>query len=181
VANHGAVVRSVTQVDKVVNAVSPLFLDQGAEQTRSSAVAPPLVWTDEARFVAQAGTHAGGTLRDRVLMYPSPAAAAEYSLVSFSPAGGEVGRLLRTDSALRRLAVEHGMRTTDQPGVLPAFARQNGVAMPVNPNVIELPSYETGQALVARVEAAVLAAFGPSPSTPETTESVPSPVPSTGP
>ena len=187
VANNGAVVRNVTQVDMVVNAVSPLFLDQGAEQTRtgpspqSAEAGSPLVWTDEAGFVAQAAAHAGSNRPDRVLMYPSPDVAAEYSVVPFTAAGGEVGKLLATDPALRRLAVEHGIRTTNQPGVMPAFARQNGVVVPVNVNAIELPSYETGQALVARVEAAVLAAFGPSPSTSETTESVPSPAPSTGP
>lgn len=187
VANNARVVSSVTQVDRIVNAVSPLFLDQDAESTRTDpsarnvGVASPLAWTDEASFIAQAAAHAGGVGPDRVLMYPSLDVAAEYSLVPFTPAGAEVGRLLGTDPALRRLAVEHGIRTTAQPGVLPAFARQNGVAVPVNPNAIELPSYETGQALVVRVEAAVLAAFGPSPSTTETTESVPSPVPSTGP
>jgi hypothetical protein len=190
VANNGEVVRSVAQVDKIVNAVSPLFLDQGAEQTTTDShpehtqnvgLAPPLVWTDEADFVARAAVHAGSIRPDRVLMYPSPDVVATYALVSFTPAGSEVDQLLATDPELRQLAVEHGMRTTTQPGAMPAFARQNGVAVPVNlPKGIRLPSYDTGQALVTRVEAAVLAARGPDPAS-ESTESIPSPVPSTSP
>jgi hypothetical protein len=164
VANNSAVVSGVSQVDEIVNAVSPLFLDQGAEQTRANVgAAPPLVWTDEASVVAQAATDVGRTQPDRVLMYPSPDVVADYSLVSFTPAGSEVGRLVSTDPTLRRLAVEHGMRTRTQPDALTAFARQNGVAVAANPvNAIALPSYDTGQALVTRVEAAVLAASGPS-------------------
>jgi hypothetical protein len=168
VASNRAVVSGVAQVDKIVNAVSPLFLEQGAEQIRTDPVrrnvgaASPLVWTDEAGFVAQAAAHGSSIPRDTVLMYPSPDVVADYSFVSLTAAGGEVGKLLGTDPTLRRLAVEQGLRTTQQPGAMPAFARQHRVAVPLNLDGVELPSYDTGQALVTRVEAALLGAFGPS-------------------
>lgn len=189
VANNGAAVASHAQVDKIVNAVSPLFLAQGPAQTSTApfnrytqigGLGPPMVWTNEARFVALAAAHDGTIHPDSVLMYPTPGVVADYTLVPFTPTGNKAGRLLTTDPTLQRLAVENGFRTTREPAALAAFARQNGVEVPVTlPHAIPLPTYDNLQALVTRVDAALLAALGPRPRTTATSQSVPSPV-STG-
>ena len=188
VANNGAVVASHAQVDKIVNAVSPLFLAQGFAEpstapfdrpTRIGVLGPPMVWTSEARFVARAAAHDGTVHSDGVLMYPAPGVVAAYTLVPFTSTGSEAGRLLTTDPSLQRLVVENGFRTTKEPAALAAFARQNGVEVPVTlPPAIPLPTYDNLQALVTRVDAALLA-VGPGPRTTATSQSVPSPV-STG-
>jgi hypothetical protein len=190
VANNGTVVGSQEQVDKIVNAVSPLFLAQGPAQTSTApfdhytqpgGLAPPMVWTSEARFVAHAATHDGTIPPDSVLMYPNPGVVADDTLLPFTPTGSEVGRLLTADPTLQRLAVENGFRTTKEPAALGAFARQNGVEVPATlPHAIPLPTYDNLQALVTRVGAALLAARGSGPTTSATSKSVPSPV-STGP
>jgi hypothetical protein len=165
-------------------------LAQGSSQTSTApfkhyaeigGLAPPMVWTNEARFVAHAAAHDGTIHPDSVLMYPSPGVTADYTLLPFTPTGSEAGRLLTTDPTLQRLAVENGFRTTTNPDALAAFARQNGVEVPVAlPHAIPLPTYDNLQALVTRVDAALLAALGPGPTTTATSESVPTPV-STGP
>ena len=190
VANNGAVVGSQAQVDEIVNDVSPLFLAQGPAQTSTApfnhyteigGLAPPMVWTNEARFVAHAAAHDGTIHPDSVLMYPTPGVVADYTLLPFTPTGSEAGKLLTADPMLQRLAGESGFRTTKEPAALAAFARQNGVEVPVTlPHAIPLPTYDNLQALVTRVDAALLAALGPGPATAATSQSVPSPV-STGP
>ena len=190
VANNGAVVGSRAQVDKIVNAVSPLFLVQGPARTSTAPFthytetggrAPPMVWTSEARFVAYFAAHHGTTHPDGVLMYPIPGVVADYTLVPLTSTGTEAGRLLTVDPTLQRLAVENGFRTTKEPAALVAFARQNGVEVPVTlPHAIPLPTYDNLQALVTRVDAALLAALGPGPTTAATSQSVPSPA-GTGP
>ena len=185
VANDGAVVGSRAQVDKTVNAVSPLFLVQGPAQTSTAPFthyteigggAPPMVWTSEARFVAYSAAHHGTIHPDGELMYPIPGVVADYTLVPLTSTGSEAGRLLTTDPTLQRLAVEHGFRTTKDPAALVAFARQNGVEVPVTlPHAIPLPTYDNLQALVTRVDAALLAARGPGPAPAATSQSVPSP------
>ncbi len=188
VANNGAVVGSQAQVDKIVNAVSPLFLVQGPAQmstapfnryTQIGGLAPPMVWTNEARFVAHAAAHDGTIHPDSVLMYPNPGVVADYTVLPFTPTGSRAGRLLTTDPTLQRLTVENGFRTTKEPAALTAFARQNGIEVPVTlPHTIPLATYDNLQALVNRVDAALLA-VGPGPRTTATSQSVPSPV-STG-
>jgi hypothetical protein len=188
VANNSSVVGSQAQVDKIVNAVSPLFLVQGPAQTSAAVfshytqlggLAPPMVWTSEARFVAHAAVP--GTIHpDSALMYPTPGVSAAYTLLPFTPAGSEAGRLLTTDPTLQRLAVENGFRTK-APAALAGFARQNGVEVPMTlPSAIPLPTYDNLEALVIRVDAALLAARGQGPTTAATSQSVPSPG-STGP
>jgi hypothetical protein len=169
VANNSNVVGSQAQVDKIVNAVSPLFLAEGPAQTSTApfnhytqreGLAPPMVWTNEAQFVAHAAAHDGTIHPDSVLMYPTPGVVADYTLLPFTPTGSEVGRLLTTDPALQRLAVENGFRTKE-PAAAAGFARQNGVEVPVTlPHAIPLPTYDNLQALVTRVDAALLAARG---------------------
>ena len=188
VANNSSVVGSQAQVDKIVNAVSPLFLAQGPAQTSTALFnrytqigrAPLMVWTNEARFVAHAAAHKGTLHPDGVLMYPTPGVVADYTLLPFTSTGNEVGRLLTTDPTLQRLAVEDGFRTKE-PAALAGFARQNGVEVPMTlPDAIPLPTYDNLRALVIRVDAALLAARGPGPTTVATSQSVPSPG-STGP
>jgi hypothetical protein len=177
VANNGTVVGDHVHVDKIVNAVSPLFLAQGSAPTNTA----PMVWTNEARFVAQAVTPNGTMHPDRVLMYPTPDVVADHTLLPFTTTGREIGRLLTTDGTLQRLAVARGFRPATASAALVAFARQNGVDVPATlPRTIPLPTYDNLRALVTRVDAALLAALGPDRTTEATSPSVPSPA-TTGP
>jgi len=187
VANNNNVVENPSQVDGVINAVSPLFLEQG--YTEQSTEAPfedylsigigktPMVMIYEAQFVARAAARDGSIQPDMVLMYPDPDVLSKHTLVPLTANGNEVGQLLEDDPKLQQLAVENGFRTA-KPGAFSSFVQTNHVAVdPQLLNVIEPPTYDNLESLITKINAALHVTLGPRTSPPATTES--SPVPAT--
>ena len=135
VANQDRVLGSAASVDKVVNQVSPLFLEQnhGDQSTEvlfhdylSKRAGPTaMVMIPEAQFVARAAARDGSIRPNMVLMYPSPDVLSKYTLVPLSSAGDTVGRLLTDDPTLQQLAVEHGFRITSKPKAFDSFVKQD--------------------------------------------------------
>jgi hypothetical protein len=107
---------------ELTEALSRLFLAQGQppessqqpfEQYRDlGAGHTPLLWAYESQYVyaAVAGPRPP---EDAVLMYPEPTVYSTHTVVPFTGAGDEVGRLLTEDPELRGLVAEHGYRTGD--------------------------------------------------------------------
>ena len=96
VANHDRVLTSTAATQSVLNAVSPLFLEQGAAvrgpaspfagylasgDLSAGARKVPMVITDEAQFVASAA--AGRIHPDMVLMYPDPGIQLQQTVLAF--------------------------------------------------------------------------------------------------
>ncbi len=134
VANGNRVLADQADVDRVVNAISPLFVNVGDTALTSRALldefltgrlaATPAAITYEAD-VAERGA------RGVTIAYPDPSAVAERSMVPFTRDGADVVALFARDKTLRKLAGEHGLH-----GAPPAAV----------PNV-PLPSYDTLHAL----------------------------------
>jgi hypothetical protein len=174
VANKNQVLDSVAGVDRVVNQVTPVFLEQPGTQQSPQALfdnylsageqATPMVMTSEAQFVASAAAR-GGIGPNRLLMYPVPDVLSKSTLVPLSPAGDAVGRLLTDDPPLQQLAVGHGFRIASKPAALASFARQNKLASlePRPVDVIGSPQFDILGALMTRIDAALHVTLGPGP------------------
>ncbi|HEX2313421.1 MAG TPA: hypothetical protein VHJ17_06815 [Thermomonospora sp.] len=160
VANGSAVVRDARAEARVLPLVGRLFHDQGYTENTSEGPFEdylsvgmgqvPLVCVYEAQFVGRA---VQGQIRPgMVLMYPAPTVISRHSLVPLRPDGDRVGRLLTSDPELQRLAARHGFRTADAA----QFARvtaQHRVPVAANLiNVVDTPSYDTLERLLAGVE-----------------------------
>jgi hypothetical protein len=99
VANGGHVPAAPS--DTLVNAVSPVF-------TAPDKVAPGVPRVEIA-FESSVLARADGS----VVMYPNPDVVSTRSIVSFTPAGGRLARVLTTDAKLARLAADLGYRSTN--------------------------------------------------------------------
>src|SRR5262245_56257380 len=172
VANGNQVLASPSEIDSVVNAVTPLFAQQGF--TEQSSEAPfedylsigvgktPMVMIYESQFVARAAMHDGSITRDMVLMYPDPDILSKHTLVPLSAKGDKVGRLLQDDPTLQHLAVVFGFRTSD-PAAFTSFVNQHKVKTASQLlDVVEPPTYDTLEALITRLDSQLHA---PSPPT----------------
>jgi hypothetical protein len=161
-ANNNQVVANPAEVDGVLPAVSPLFVQQGF--TEQSSEAPfddylsigigktPMVMIYESQFVARAAAHDGSIKRDMVLMYPDPDVLSKHTLVPLSTKGDQVGRLLQDNATLQHLAVVYGFRTAD-PGAFSSFVKQNNVSTaPQLLNIVEPPTYDTLEALITKLD-----------------------------
>ncbi|GAA2855277.1 hypothetical protein GCM10010517_13390 [Streptosporangium fragile] len=162
VANGDDVVASSARVPEVAEAVAPLFLDQGYSQ--SSTEAPftdylamgsgktPMVMIYEAQYLSRVFAGDGSIRPEMRLIYPAPTVLSKHTLVPFTPRAAEVGRLLTDDPELRALAARHGFRTAD-PGAFAALvAGHRAPAARDLVDVVEPPTYEHLEELVAHIE-----------------------------
>jgi len=172
VANGNNVIAGPDDVPKVAPAVNPLFTRQGFAESSSEEPfndylsigigKTPMVMIYEAQYVDRAADHDGSIRPDMVLLYPDPDIVSKHTLVPLTTNGDEVGRLLSSDPTLQRLAVVHGFRTAN-PSAFADFVARNKVSVaPDVLDVIEPPTYETLEALITEISAAL---HGPTPAT----------------
>ncbi|WP_322779104.1 hypothetical protein [Frankia sp. Cas4] len=162
VTNNGNIVTDAGTADRMTNILAPLFLKQGYLEASSQEPfddfltigmgKTPMVMIYEAQFSAHALARDGSLIGDKVLMYPNPTIYAKHTVVPLTPAGDAVGRLLSTDPELQRLAVRHGFRTADA-----GYGRQYAAERGTNPppqlvNVVEPPSAEISERMIAEIE-----------------------------
>jgi hypothetical protein len=170
VANGDAVIDAPAQADKVLSAISPAYLEQG--YTEQSTEAPfddylsigigktPMVMIYEAQYVDRAALHDGSIRPDMVLMYPDPDIESKHTVVPLTANGDAIGKLLTNDPTLQQLAVDNGFRTSS-PTAFAAFVQKNHVDIaPQLLNIIEPPTYESLEALITKVDAALHRTFG---------------------
>jgi hypothetical protein len=147
-------------VDQVVR----LFADQGGGLERSTEDPfekyltqglnyAPMVLVYEAQYIDAA---LSGTLpRNATLAYLSPTTRSAHTVVAFTGAGDEVGRLLTGDSDLARLAAEHGFRTANEADIAPALARvpAGGAALPARlTDVVDPPATDVVESLLTAID-----------------------------
>jgi len=162
VLNGDTVVQNEQQLEVVLPLVTELFLRQGFLQYSSAGPfedylvmgmgKAPLVMIYEQQFIQRAALADGSIRPDMVLMYPRPSLFTKHVLIGLTEGGNRLGEALETDPQLRRLAVEHGLRTADV-GYFREFVRKH--AIPVADDlvdVIEPPSYEMIEAMIKRIE-----------------------------
>lgn len=156
-ANGDNVVQDDPQVVRVLPAVTPLFSEQGYQE--SSTAGPfedyvtmgmgkaPLVLVYEAQFIEYLMEHGTGN-PDMVLLYPEPTVFTKHTLVPLSPAGDSLGVLLETDVELQHLAAEYGLRTADASYGATLWSGK-GIHVPGSLiDVIDPPSYEVLERMI---------------------------------
>ncbi|MER6219695.1 hypothetical protein ABT189_03725 [Streptomyces sp900105755] len=126
VANGGRVVASDADVAATAPLLRKLVSVQGAQQPSSDSVfrdfisgaGNPLVCLYESQVVSLLGDRGGqqGADGDLVVLYPDTTVNSDHTVVPLDDAGRQLGELLSTDPALRRLAVRHGFRPQGDSG-----------------------------------------------------------------
>ncbi|MGI5229252.1 hypothetical protein [Actinoallomurus sp. CA-142502] len=159
VANGDAVVRGAAEERRVLPTLTGLFVDQGyTDNTTEGPFADylslgmgkaPLVCVYEAQFVDAAVRNL--LKAGMVLMYPTPTVQSRHTLIPFDDGGDRVGRLLTSDPELQRLAALHGFRTAD-PARFAAVTADHHVPVRTDLiDVVDTPSYDTLEHLLAGV------------------------------
>jgi hypothetical protein len=186
VLNGDNVVTGESDVTKVYDLVSQLFIRQGFQEQSSEEPfddylsigegKTPMVMIYEAQFVARAALHDGSITSHMVLMYPDPDIVSKHTLVPLTSLGDRVGQLLTTDPTLQRLEVKYGFRTAT-PGAFNDFvAKQHVQVAPQLLDIIEPPTYDNLEALILaianREQTGDAAATSTTTSTPTTTHPI---------
>lgn len=116
VAGGGRVAAGKADIDRTAPLMHKLISVQGAQQPSSDAafrdfvsgVGNPLVLVYESQVAAL--LHEGRGVDDLTVLYPDTTANSDHTVVPLTQAGRDLGELLSTEPALRKLAVRHGFR-----------------------------------------------------------------------
>ena len=160
-ANGSNVVQSEAEVQRVLPAMTELFLRQGYQE--ASTAGPfedylamgmgkaPLVMIYEHQFIEHV-TRAKTVNPGMVLMYPEPTVFTKHVLVPVTERGVRLGQLLSQDRELQALAVEYGFRTNDTSGFQEHIAKHKIAVAHTLLEVIDPPSYETLEQMITAIE-----------------------------
>jgi hypothetical protein len=181
VANADNIVENDAQGAAIMGRLTPLFLRQGFQASSSEEPfddylvqgigKSPMVMIYESQFIQRAAAADGTIKSDMVLMYPQPTIFSKHTFVGLTPDGIRLGDFLTADPEMRTLATEYGFRTTDT-AAFTKFVADHKLTVPASIiDVIEAPTYESLEAMIARVEAA----YAQSGATPVPTDDVSSP------
>ncbi|OCC09383.1 hypothetical protein [Streptomyces sp. PTY087I2] len=118
VADGGRVAADARAVERTAPLMRKLVQVQGAQQTSSDApfrdfisgVGNPLVLVYESQVASLLMGSQRQEVGDLVVLYPDTTVSSDHTLVPLTDEGRELGELLSTDPALRKLAVRHGFR-----------------------------------------------------------------------
>jgi hypothetical protein len=160
--NGNDIVQSDAQAERAAAVAGPLFLRQGYQE--SSSAGPfedyttigmgksPLVMVYEAQFLEYLIEHPSARDPNMVLLYPKPTIYTKHVLVPFDDKGAKLGALLESDPGLQKLAVEHGLRTSDA-DYAQSFWHKSGVRAPRTLiDVVDPPSYEILETMIRSIE-----------------------------
>ena len=137
-ANGDDIVDEEEELIRVMPKLKPMFTHQGLQEESSVDVfndylslgvgARPLVLVDEAEFV---GRFLRGEVKieEHVLLYPRPGIFAKRVWVAFNEAAERIGRQLRDDPELQRLAHDHGFRNASETTTAQAWQKK-GLSVP---------------------------------------------------
>ena len=161
VLNGDNVVQNDSQVHRVLPVASQLFLRQGYQE--SSSAGPfedytsmgmgkaPMVMAYEAQFVEYQLGHSGNRNGDMVLLYPDPTIFTKHIFIPFDEKGAKLGELLQDDPELQRLAVAHGLRTSDT-SYAQSYWKQHGISVPATIiDVVDPPSFEVLENMIRAI------------------------------
>jgi hypothetical protein len=149
VANGGAIVTTQQQIDKVLPDLCTLVADQGDKPETSQVLFDnylvdgigrvPMALVYEAQYVTKAPRPQLPS--GAVKLFPSPTVYSRHTLIPLNEDGEAVGKALRDDPELVRLASEHGFRPEKPP------AGQQATDRPVD--VVESPSFEVLESMLS--------------------------------
>jgi hypothetical protein len=149
VANGGAIVTTEEQTQNVLPALCRLIFDQGLKPETSQVLfdnylvdgigRTPMALVYEAQYVTKAP--APPLTDDNLMLFPRPTVYSRHTLIPLDQDGAAVGKALRDDPELVRLAAEHGYRPEK-----PLPGQQVG-DRPVD--VVESPSFEVLESMLS--------------------------------
>ncbi|SAI69712.1 Uncharacterised protein [Bordetella ansorpii] len=161
VMNKNNIVNTQADADRLLPALSSLFLRQGFQE--SSSAGPfedyttmgigkaPLVMIYESQYLEYQSKRPTPNT-DMVLLYPRPTLYTKHTLVPFNEKGQRLGEALSQDPELQALAVQYGYRTADS-GQFVSFLNDKKLSAPdVLVDVVDPPSYETLEYLIQGIE-----------------------------
>ncbi|MBS1188641.1 MAG: hypothetical protein H6R10_433 [Rhodocyclaceae bacterium] len=109
----------------------------------------PLIAVDESEFIAYRLRQEGNGLADATLLYPQPGVTIKHTLIPLTPAGDHLGRALRDDPELRRLATAYGYRVTGDAASVRQW-RESGLPVAEHlPEQLEAPGFDAIERLLA--------------------------------
>lgn len=161
--NNNEVVAGEAAAQRVLPALTPLFLKQGYQE--SSSAGPfddyltmgmgkaPLVMVYEAQYIEYlARTPAAQRNPDMVLLYPSPTVFTKHTLVPLTENGARLGRLLAEDPEIQTIAAEYGLRINNS-RVFKEMQQSRGIVVPENLiDVVDPPAYEWLERMIQAIE-----------------------------
>jgi hypothetical protein len=163
VYNDANVVSNDSQARMVIDDLIALFARQGF--TDYSSEAPfedylaqgpgksPLVMIYEAQFLSAKAQENSPVSDEMLLLYPEPTVFTKHILVPMDEKGERLGEALMRAPELRRLAIEHGLRSDDRAG-FKDFVKRHQLSVPDEiVNVVEVPSYEILERMIDSIEA----------------------------
>jgi hypothetical protein len=163
VANGNNIVQNGASIAPLMARLSALFLRQGF--VASSSEEPfddylvqgmgksPMVMIYESQFIQRVAAADGSISPQMVLMYPDPTIFSKHTFVGLTPDGIRLGDFLTNDPEIRLLATQYGFRTTDT-AAFTKFVADHGLSVPADLiNVIDPPTYEALEAMIAMIEA----------------------------
>jgi len=149
VANKGAIVTTDAQVQQVLPDLCRLIFDQGDKPETSQVLfdnyllegmgRTPMALVYEAQYATTAPKPP--LAKDSEMLFPRPTVYSRHTLIPLTSDGTAVGKALRDDPELVRLAAEHGFRP-EKP-----LAGQQVSDRPVD--VVESPSYEVLETMLS--------------------------------
>jgi hypothetical protein len=135
------------EAEELAERIKPLLISQGLPSSEKNETyisaegksISPIAVIYEHQFLAhqiQYQAQHGKPDTERVLLYPSTRFVTEPQLIAFSDDGDRLGRLISTDPALQKRAMELGFRVRDPKsestsGRLTEFLKERGIQAPV--------------------------------------------------
>ncbi|MFF8406504.1 hypothetical protein ACF06P_33340 [Streptomyces sp. NPDC015684] len=146
--NHEDIPQTPAEATRFAERIRLLLNDQGMPSSEKNETyvsaegksISPIAVIYEHQFLAHQIAARAGTGRvdgERVLLYPSARFVTEPQLIALTPQGDRLGELISKDPALRRRAMELGLRVRDADGsgatsdALTRFLRERGIQAPV--------------------------------------------------
>lgn len=160
--NNDYPVSNDAQVDRVLPAVSKLFLAQGYSESSSDDPfqnylsqgmgAVPMVMIYESQYLGEAIHHADRFTDQMVLAYPEPTVFSKHTLIPITDKAPQLGELLISNPELVKLVAEYGFRPTSSTSIFNTIADENKVAVEKTIlNIADAPSYEMLEVMLNKI------------------------------
>lgn len=164
IANGNNVVDNEADADKVADSMVGLFSRQGFQE--SSSAGPfedytamgigkaPLVMIYEQQFLEYILSHSNPN-PDMVLLYPMPTILSKHTLVALTDNGARFAQVMISNPKIISIAQRYGFRTQDSTELFAAVEAKKVVIPHTVVDVIDPPSYDILEKLIARIDAAL--------------------------
>lgn len=160
VVNNNQVPATESDIDHVVEEISPLFVGQGFTESSSASTfndylslgmgSKPMVLSYESQYLEAEMNQE--LPKDANIAYPSPTVFSSHVFVALSENGDAVSRLITESPRLQELAAKHGFRPANNADAFSNVLEERGIKSP--PDFIpfvDTPGYDQMEQLINKV------------------------------